>query len=220
MYDILQLNEMLVPDLKKIAEQLNLKGFKQMNKQELIYKILDEQALALEKTKQTTGNADSGKNTSKNKPMDKNANAKDEANGKTERKRIRRKIDPSKKEPVASFHKREEPTPAEEPQYESAEAIVEKAEKVEREVRDERAANRPAHRNTNPKKKFDIELDGIIEGEGVLEMMQDGYGFLRSADYNYLTSPDDIYVSPSQIKLFSLKTGDTVKGAIRPPKEG
>lgn len=68
--------------------------------------------------------------------------------------------------------------------------------------------------------KFDVELDGIIEGEGTLEMMPDGYGFLRSADYNYMTSPDDIYVSPSQVKLFGLRTGDTVKGAIRPPKEG
>ena len=68
--------------------------------------------------------------------------------------------------------------------------------------------------------KFDIEIDGIIEGEGILEMMPDGYGFLRSSDYNYLTSPDDIYVSPSQIKLFGLRTGDTVRGAIRPPKEG
>ena len=56
--------------------------------------------------------------------------------------------------------------------------------------------------------------------EGVLELMQDGYGFLRSSDYNYLSSPDDIYVSPSQIKLFGLKTGDTVLGAVRPPKEG
>ena len=65
------------------------------------------------------------------------------------------------------------------------------------------------------------EFDGLIENEGVLEIMQEGgYGFLRSPDYNYLASPDDIYVSPSQIKLFGLKTGDTVKGAIRPPKEG
>ena len=71
-----------------------------------------------------------------------------------------------------------------------------------------------------PKKKFDIELDGVIEGVGILEMMPDGYGFLRSADYNYLTSPDDIYVSPSQIKLFGLRTGDTVRGPVRPPKEG
>ncbi len=70
------------------------------------------------------------------------------------------------------------------------------------------------------KDKFDVELDGIIEGLGTLEMMPDGYGFLRSPDYNYQTSPDDIYVSPSQIKLFGLKTGDTVRGAIRPPKEG
>jgi transcription termination factor Rho len=70
------------------------------------------------------------------------------------------------------------------------------------------------------REKFDVELDGIIEGLGTLEMMPDGYGFLRSPDYNYQTSPDDIYVSPSQIKLFGLRTGDTVRGAIRPPKEG
>ena len=67
---------------------------------------------------------------------------------------------------------------------------------------------------------FNVEFDGIILGEGVLEMMPDGYGFLRSSDYNYLSSPDDIYVSPSQIKLFGLKTGDTVYGSVRPPKEG
>ena len=64
------------------------------------------------------------------------------------------------------------------------------------------------------------EFDDILSGVGVLEIMQDGYGFLRSADYNYLNSPDDIYVSPSQIKLFGLKPGDTVSGSIRPPKEG
>ena len=67
---------------------------------------------------------------------------------------------------------------------------------------------------------FNIEFDGVIQGEGVLEMMPDGYGFLRSSDYNYLSSPDDVYVSPSQIKLFGLKTGDTVSGYVRPPKEG
>ena len=85
----------------------------------------------------------------------------------------------------------------------------------------------------NPKKKLkiqphkknnfrdpDYEFDGIIESEGVLEMMPDGYGFLRSSDYNYLASPDDIYLSTSQIRLFGLKTGDTVKGVVRPPKEG
>jgi transcription termination factor Rho len=67
---------------------------------------------------------------------------------------------------------------------------------------------------------YSFELEGIIDSEGVLEIMPDGYGFLRSSDYNYLNSPDDIYVSQSQIKLFGLKTGDTVRGTIRPPKEG
>ena len=70
------------------------------------------------------------------------------------------------------------------------------------------------------REKFDVELDGIIEGGGTLEMMSDGYGFLRSSDFNYVTSPDDVYVSPSQVKLFGLRTGDTVFGPMRPPKEG
>ncbi len=76
------------------------------------------------------------------------------------------------------------------------------------------------HKSGNKFRDPDFEFDGIIESEGVLEMMPDGYGFLRSSDYNYLSSPDDIYVSQSQIKLFGLKTGDTVKGNVRPPKEG
>ena len=67
---------------------------------------------------------------------------------------------------------------------------------------------------------FTVEFDGMIMGEGVLEMMPDGYGFLRSSDYNYLSSPDDVYVSPSQIKIFGLKSGDTIYGPVRPPKEG
>ena len=74
--------------------------------------------------------------------------------------------------------------------------------------------------NNQQQQEKQYDFDGILTGTGVLEMMQDGYGFLRSSDYNYLTSPDDIYVSQSQIKLFGLKTGDVVEGAIRPPKEG
>jgi transcription termination factor Rho len=90
--------------------------------------------------------------------------------------------------------------------------------------------NQNGNQNTNPNPNFknkksnfkdaDFEFDGIIESEGVLEMMPDGYGFLRSSDYNYLASPDDIYLSTSQVRLFGLKTGDTVKGVVRPPKEG
>ncbi len=84
--------------------------------------------------------------------------------------------------------------------------------KENRELRDQR--------EPQPKPFALKEFEGFIECEGVLEIMQDGYGFLRSSDYNYLASPDDIYVSPSQIKLFGLKVGDTVKGHVRPPKEG
>ncbi|UGS22727.1 transcription termination factor Rho [Flavobacterium channae] len=81
--------------------------------------------------------------------------------------------------------------------------------------------NQNPHQNKKPNfREPDYEFDGIIESEGVLEMMPDGYGFLRSSDYNYLASPDDIYLSTSQIRLFGLKTGDTVKGVVRPPKEG
>ena len=82
--------------------------------------------------------------------------------------------------------------------------------------------NAPQRFQTAPRKEpvFTVEFDGMIMGEGVLEMMPDGYGFLRSSDYNYLSSPDDVYVSPSQIKIFGLKSGDTIYGPVRPPKEG
>ena len=104
---------------------------------------------------------------------------------------------------------------------------VEKEQPAAAQNSNSRQNNRHNNRNNNsnnnqqqqaPEKMY--EFDGILTGTGVLEMMQDGYGFLRSSDYNYLTSPDDIYVSQSQIKLFGLKTGDVVEGAIRPPKEG
>lgn len=80
--------------------------------------------------------------------------------------------------------------------------------------------NEPQSRHRQGQDIFNVEVDAIIEGEGVLELMQDGYGFLRSSDYSYLSSPDDIYVSPSQIKMFGIKTGDTIKGYVRPPKIG
>ncbi|MES2653215.1 MAG: transcription termination factor Rho [Bacteroidota bacterium] len=112
---------------------------------------------------------------------------------------------------------------APEGQAESAEI----KDKPVREERPPREDNRPAkgHNNSNNHKQNEtsystLDFDNTITNEGVLEIMPDGYGFLRSADYNYLSSPDDIYVSQSQIKLFGLKTGDTVNGSIRPPKEG
>ena len=111
-----------------------------------------------------------------------------------------------------------------------SEGQAESLEIKDKPVREERAPredNRPAknHNNGNNHKQNEtsystLDFDNTITNEGVLEIMPDGYGFLRSADYNYLSSPDDIYVSQSQIKLFGLKTGDTVNGSIRPPKEG
>ncbi|GGE31884.1 transcription termination factor Rho [Psychroflexus planctonicus] len=94
--------------------------------------------------------------------------------------------------------------------------------------KEQKQNNTPQHKNQNKpnpnqKNKYkqpEYEFDAIIESEGVLELMPDGYGFLRSSDYNYLSSPDDIYLSQSQIRLFGLKTGDTVLGQVRPPKEG
>jgi transcription termination factor Rho len=88
------------------------------------------------------------------------------------------------------------------------------------------AQNNNSENNTRPaiqeqpKPKFNIEFDGAIPTQGTLESLPDGYGFLRSSDYHYLSSPDDVYVSPSQIKTMGLKTGDTVEGIVRPPKEG
>jgi transcription termination factor Rho len=80
--------------------------------------------------------------------------------------------------------------------------------------------NRQERGNSRPERKQEYKLDGLVSSSGILEMMPDGYGFLRSPDYNYLTSPDDIYVSPQQVKQFGLRTGDTVQGPVKPPKEG
>ena len=213
MYDILRLNEMLVPELRDVAESLSLKGYKRLSKQELIYKILDEQALA-----------DSPKK-AKSKP-----DPKSEA--KEEKKPARRGRAPKKeKDPEKGKEEKAVEVEAEESVEENKDEKPQRSrgrrnkEEEGKENRRGQNRNRNDKRNQEPQKeekpkKFQVEIDGIIEGEGILEMMSDGYGFLRSADYNYLTSPDDIYVSPSQIKLFGLKTGDLVKGAIRPPKEG
>jgi transcription termination factor Rho len=100
----------------------------------------------------------------------------------------------------------------------------ERAPREENNNRPQKGQNNPNQNNGNHKSNetsySNLDFDNTITNEGVLEIMPDGYGFLRSADYNYLSSPDDIYVSQSQIKLFGLKTGDTVNGSIRPPKEG
>jgi transcription termination factor Rho len=217
MYDILQLNDMLVPELKDLAESLGLKGYKRLNKQELIYKILDEQAL----NKDKPGSADRADRAEKEKPSEPNEKKRSRAAArdknpehKDRKRRPRRKISQDDDPPEETYSAkentaREKEIEAPSPKKEEAPAAPSNKAKPE-----------TTERESSSDAKFNIELDGIIEGEGILEMMPDGFGFLRSADYNYITSPDDIYVSPSQIKLFGLRTGDTVRGAIRPPKEG
>jgi transcription termination factor Rho len=96
-------------------------------------------------------------------------------------------------------------------------------ERVRRDFKKTNHDNSEKNHNKDSRNRYkepDFEFEGIIESEGVLDLMQEGYGFLRSSDYNYLSSPDDIYVSHSQVKLFGLKTGDTVLGQVRPPKDG
>lgn len=274
MYDILQLNDMLVPELREVAESLGVDGFRKLNKQELVYTILDHQALAGEKKKtggNGAGNADLPDDvpvSSDNMRVDKRQPGGNAVRKRTTRKPISTEVDEPVSEDVDEIQEEniskrtesKETTPADRPhqprrpehrrpehrdrpaqqprenrnpQEPREPRIPNEARepRVPQESRDQRTPQEPrqpqAPQQRDPRDiareardRFNVEVDGIIEGEGVLEMMSDGYGFLRSSDYNYLSSPDDIYVSPSQIKLFGLNTGDTVKGAIRPPKEG
>ncbi|HMQ08157.1 MAG TPA: transcription termination factor Rho [Saprospiraceae bacterium] len=245
MYDILQLNEMLVPELRELAEQLNLKSFKRLSKQDLIYKILDQQALKNDSPKTSKESSPEKSEKTVAETQENNQNKPDyssetDENGRARRRRLRKPVPSSGPSQTNGHHQKQdqrseksEPTP-----HERKREYVQKTqhqpyrnphsetrpEKPVQEMRREESRE-PARENikepTKPAPpKFLPELDGVIEAEGILEMMTDGYGFLRSSDYNYLSSPDDIYVSPSQIKLFGLKTGDTVRGAVRPPKEG
>lgn len=210
MYTIDDLNVRLLSELKEIAEGMGVKNAKKLSKQDLVYKILDQQAVSGE----SSPNDDkpvptSGENDRKLRP----------------RKRENVTATPPKAEKEEDLSSDEllesinvdlgnSSTPSFEETSQPRETNeVSRVENPQRESRER--DDRPQKRESHIK-----DFDGAISNEGVLEIMQDGYGFLRSSDYNYLASPDDIYVSPSQIKLFGLKTGDTVRGFIRPPKEG
>jgi len=236
MYDILQLNDMLVPELLDIAEQLKIPNAKKLDKQALIYQILDKQAVTASAAK---GGDDKGKR--KRIVKTSTANSTEEAiveSGDDKPARPEPKKPVLKKEEKVVVKrgrkKAEEEVVQEEATFnESDEAEEDNNEEDGNSIQSENGSSSQQEQTTQPEPQrnfqqqqprrteaFNIEFDGIIQGEGVLEMMPDGYGFLRSSDYNYLSSPDDVYVSPSQIKLFGLKTGDTVFGAVRPPKEG
>jgi len=298
MYDIIELNGKLVPELKEIAKQLNVPKYEKLPKQDLIYKILDQQALnpsndILEKEKTESkrnirekrqriqkkpeGSSfpakispkDSATSTNVKKPQERktipkpkenqsskleNASIIKEENAKIEttepaekqdksapikrskpnpRPRGRKKIEPATKtdeevteqksvvkEPLAETDPLSETIKKEDEIQQAIKISNEKEESIEKPVERPRPRQERVVKPQVEKPKFAHEVEGIINSEGVLEIMPDGYGFLRSSDYNYLNSPDDIYVSQSQIKLFGLKTGDTIEGSIRPPKEG
>ena len=241
MYDILQLNDMLVPELQDIAEQLAIPNFKKIDKQDLIYKILDNQSIMNAETKNGEEEKPKRKRTLKVAP----ANTMEEAAAvheklktepKPEHKHVKRNDHTADKkravrkiEPEDDDDEELQPITSEQSTIPKAIANLLQEEDDVQQQQPELQQNENSQQNQYAGKQylqrrdtqvFNIEFDGIILGEGVLEMMPDGYGFLRSSDYNYLSSPDDIYVSPSQIKLFGLKTGDTVYGSVRPPKEG
>ncbi len=230
MYDILQLNDMLVPELRDIAERLGLSGYKRLNKQELIYKILDHQAVSggaeeeasnngneEEKEKKPRGRRSSSSSAKKDKKTDSNGAAQSDQDDDDSADDDDDDDDDDNKSSRAKHSRRRTTRSTDKKSDKKKKSDDNESDNRSKKSQDDPKSNKPDKKDDDD---FDIELDGIIEGEGILEMMPDGYGFLRSSDYNYLTSPDDIYVSPSQIKLFGLRTGDTVRGAIRPPKEG
>ncbi|AFC24393.1 transcription termination factor Rho [Saprospira grandis] len=279
MYNILQLNEMLVPQLRDIAERLQVKSYKRLPKKELIYKILDAQAIhggvppapkeeqkeepkkkAPAKSRKTTNKkevedqeAEKPQPKRRGRPPKKKVEApKEEKAAKEEtpepketpqdekrqpKKRAPREQRNNQREPQERDNNRNQRNNKREPQERdnNRNQRDNKRESQEREQNEQSQdrkrysrQNNQEQRNENErkdrkyarKKAFSVELDGVIEGGGVLEMTPDGFGFLRSPDYNYLPSPDDIYVSPSQVKLLGLRTGDSIQGTIRPPKEG
>ncbi|MBU2651289.1 MAG: Rho termination factor N-terminal domain-containing protein, partial [Bacteroidetes bacterium] len=226
MYDIIELNGKLVSELREIAKELDIPKYEKLLKQDLIYKILDHQALnpsrdILEKEKKEAQKSKRPYQKKKIKPEPKESPIPKPTPTIDPVEDV--KVEESKpiepKKPEHRKHRKPgnfkpEPAPVEEetPAIMPEEKIEPQQEKPFRE-----------HKIKTIEKKreeFSFEYEGFINAEGVLEIMPDGYGFLRSSDYNYLNSPDDIYVSQSQIKLFGLKTGDTVMGTIRPPKDG
>lgn len=261
MYDILSLGEMLLPELRKLADKYEI-PHKGLKKQDLIYKILDFQAV----------NPDAFKGEAP-KPKGETDQAKPKTASKPERKKRPRKDDDSKAEAKSSENK-DKPASNEEGQGRgrNTDRSNDRKERVSREDRITKSNNRD-QKNTGDQKnsgdqknnnddnrsrqKHDadadkrnrereqrdadrkraeeekrkkreaeerlmnfVELEGLVVTQGVLEVISDGYGFLRSADYNYQPSPDDVYIAPNQVRQNGLKTGDVVKGHIRPPKEG
>ncbi len=223
MYDILELNKMLVSDMRNIARDLGIKKSETIKKQDLIYMILDQQAINDSKEKSSVVEPEKAKEKQNTESKDKDRKDKHKDKDKRERRPVVKLVEEVEIVPEIIESVIEEP-----------EAIIETEQVLKTDIDDietEKSNGDRQRSDSNEKKEYFhqknqkkqkdrfFDFDGIISNSGVLEVMTEGYGFLRSADYNYFNSPDDIYVSQSQIKLFGLKTGDLVQGLIRPPKE-
>ncbi|MEJ2113852.1 MAG: transcription termination factor Rho [Flavobacteriaceae bacterium] len=212
MFEISQLKEKKLADLQEIAKDLNISKYRTLKKLDLVYQILDHQA----------ANPKAVETKNEEKPQ----KQRRERVQKTQNKDTQ-KAQPTKEAPQKSSS---EKTEEKKKDNESSNNTPKKDNAPKKEKPHHKSNHKNQNNNNqgnsgnkdtrNRYREPDYEFDAIIESEGVLDLMQDGYGFLRSSDYNYLSSPDDIYVSQSQIRLFGLKTGDTVLGNVRPPKEG
>jgi len=247
MFDISVLKEMKLPELQEIAKVAKIKNFRTLKKDELIYQILDLQAANPEKIKPTEGAASADAEIAPAKkaprarvqkavataakptvpdtpPTPEEKTPQPSATPQNKKRDFQNKNRQNENKVAQNTPAPSEPAEATEGQSTPAAEATPNVQKHQKNHPNNNNNNNN-NRNQNQKKQSsfrdpEFEFDGIIESEGVLEMMPDGYGFLRSSDYNYLASPDDIYLSASQIRLFGLKTGDTVKGVVRPPKEG
>ena len=246
MYDIIELNNNDVSELKDIAKRLKIENFSKLSKQDLIFKILDVQAVTptdtLAEIKQGEATEDVPEKHVEEVVEEKKTRAKRKPRTTKAKKELETPEPELLEEKVVKTTKNTPPpmpvfdkdfvldgdaAPGAQPVDLKKGPI--KQERNKRPRKGNNQAPKGGHSNQNgrqggqkeaEKPKKESEFDGIISNQGVLEVIPEGYGFLRSSEYNYLPSPDDIYVSPSQIKLFGLKTGDSVFGQIRPPKDG
>ncbi len=246
MFEISELKAKTLAELQQIAKSIGLSKTSQLKKLDLVYQILDIQAATPIKEEKRSENPKPRVNKPKRKRVAKKVvaeesivedlpkptsevvekkptpNADTSADKPTEKqhKKPVHKTDGAEKKPSTTGTDQKNSSNEDKSAQNKAKPVHKKQKPHHNNNRNQKNQNQRNSNNGNKYKDPDFEFDGIIESEGVLEMMSDGYGFLRSSDYNYLSSPDDIYVSQSQIKLFGLKTGDTVRGNVRPPKEG
>ncbi len=230
MFEITDLKAKKLPELQEIAKDLNVPKFKSLKKLDLVYQILDVQASNPKAVAETVAANKDEKPAPEPKPKRTRTPRPKTTDTKSKEGETTEKA-PQKREPKSSNDNAKGKNQGQgQPQKkDNTPQQNEGGQQKNQNNRRTKQHNKGHHDKKNSNfdkdlknryKEPEYEFDSIIESEGVLDIMQDGYGFLRSSDYNYLSSPDDIYVSQSQIRLFGLKSGDTVLGNIRPPKEG